>query len=74
VIAVMWMGGVEIELPGGRKVRPVGGWSPEADPRAQPEVVTVAVVCAAATIFFGLAPSPLFDLARDVASSFANLV
>src|SRR6185295_13407820 len=31
VIAVMWMGGIEVELPGGRKVRPVGGWSPEAD-------------------------------------------
>ena len=68
VIAVMWMGGVEIELPTGRKVRPVSGWSPEADARAQPEVVAVAVVCAAATIFFGLIPSPLFDLARDVAT------
>jgi NADH-quinone oxidoreductase subunit N len=74
VIAVMWMGGAEVELPGGRKVRPVGGWSPEADPRAQPEVTAVAVVCAAATVFFGIVPSPLFDLARDVATSFANLV
>jgi NADH-quinone oxidoreductase subunit N len=33
VVATMWMGGVEVELPSGRKVRPVGGWSPEADAR-----------------------------------------
>jgi NADH-quinone oxidoreductase subunit N len=74
VIAVMWMGGVEVELPGGRKVRPVGGWSPEADARAQPEVVGVAVLCAAATIFFGIVPSPLFDLAHDVGTSFSQLI
>jgi NADH-quinone oxidoreductase subunit N len=74
VIAVMWMGGVEIELPGGRRVRPVSGWSPEADARAQPEVTGVAVLCAAATIVFGIVPSPLFDLARDVGSSFAHLI
>ncbi len=74
VVAVMWMGAIEIELPGGRKVRPVGGWSPEADARAQPEVVGVAVVCAAATIVFGIVPSPLFDLARDVGTSFGHLV
>ena len=74
VVAVMWMGAVEVELPGGRKVRPVGGWSPEADARAQPEVAGVAVVCAAATIVFGIVPSPLFDLARDVGTSFAHLV
>ena len=73
VIAVMWMGGFEIELPGGRRVRPVGGWSPEADARAQPEVVAVAVLCGAATIVFGLYPDPLFDLARDVGSSLSNL-
>jgi NADH-quinone oxidoreductase subunit N len=73
VIAVMWMGGVEIELPGGRRVRPVGGWSPEADARAQPEVAGVAVVCAAVTVALGIVPSPLFDLARDVATSFSHL-
>ena len=73
VIAVMWMGGVEIELPGGRRVRPVSGWSPEADARAQPEVVAVAVLCGAATIVFGLYPDPLFDLARDVGTSLSGL-
>ncbi|HYH59009.1 MAG TPA: NADH-quinone oxidoreductase subunit N [Thermoleophilaceae bacterium] len=74
VIAVMWMGGVEVELPTGRKVRPVGGWSPEADARAQPEVTAVALLCGAATIFFGIVPSPLFDLARDVGTSLSHLV
>src|SRR5207247_552273 len=56
VVAVMWLGPVEIELPTTppRRVRPVGGWSPEADARAQPEVAFVAVLMAAATIFFGL--------------------
>ena len=75
VIAVMWMGGVEVELPGGAEVRPVGGWSPEADAaRAARGRRPSRSLCAAATIFFGIVPSPLFDLARDVGSSFANLV
>jgi NADH-quinone oxidoreductase subunit N len=75
VIAVMWMGRYEVELPSvpPRRVRPVAGWSPEADPFAQPEVVAVAVLCAVATIFFGLVPSPLFDVARDVASALPGL-
>ena len=74
VVAAMWMGSVEVELPNGRKVRPVRGWSPEADARSQPEVVAVALICGAATVFFGLFPSPLFDLAQDVATSFSHLV
>jgi NADH-quinone oxidoreductase subunit N len=74
VVAVMWMDGMEVELPTGRRVRPVAGWSPEADARAQPEVVGVAVLCAAATVVFGIVPSPLFDLARDVGTSFSHLL
>jgi NADH-quinone oxidoreductase subunit N len=75
VIAVMWMGRYEVELPTvpPRRVRPVAGWSPEADAFAQPEVVVIAVVCAAATIFFGLMPDPLFDVARDVSSALPGL-
>jgi hypothetical protein len=75
VIAVMWMGRYEVELPSvpPRRVRPVAGWSPEADPLAQPEVVAVAVLAAAATIFFGLMPDPLFDVARDVSSALPGL-
>ena len=76
VVAVMWMGPVEVELPyqPPRRVKPVGGWSPEADARAQPEVAAVAVVAAAATIAFGIVPSPLFDAARDIGTSISALL
>jgi NADH-quinone oxidoreductase subunit N len=78
VIATMWMTPVDIEIPappgGPRKVRPVAGWSPEADARAQPEVTFVAVVCAAATIALGIVPGPLFDVARDVGTSLSRLL
>jgi NADH-quinone oxidoreductase subunit N len=75
VIAVMWMGRYEVELPGlpRRRVKPVAGWSPEAEARAQPEVVAVAILFAAATIVFGIAPDPLFDAARDVGTSLSSL-
>jgi NADH-quinone oxidoreductase subunit N len=75
VIAVMWMGRYEVELPTvpPRRVRPVAGWSPEADARAQPEVVAVAVLAAAATIALGILPDPLFDVARDVSSALPGL-
>jgi NADH-quinone oxidoreductase subunit N len=68
VIAVMWFGPIEVRLPGppARHARPVGGWSPEADARAQPAVTGVAVASAAAVVFFGLIPAPLFALAREV--------
>jgi NADH-quinone oxidoreductase subunit N len=75
VIAVMWMGRYEVELPGlpRRRVKPVAGWSPEADARAQPEVAAVAILFAVATIAFGLWPDPLFDAARDVGTALSNL-
>ena len=75
VIAVMWMGRYEVELPGlpRRRVKPVAGWSPEADARAQPEVAIVAILFAAATILIGIFPDPLFDAARDVGTSLSNL-
>jgi NADH-quinone oxidoreductase subunit N len=75
LVAVMWMGRYEVELPTipPRRVRPVAGWSPEADARAQPEVLAVAVLFAAATIAFGLWPEPLFDAARDVSSALPGL-
>jgi NADH-quinone oxidoreductase subunit N len=75
VVAAMWMGRYEIELPSvpPRRVKPVSGWSPEADTRAQPEVAAVAIVFAAATILFGLWPDPLFDVAGDVSSALGTL-
>ena len=75
VVAAMWMGRYEIELPSvpPRRVKPVSGWSPEADTRAQPEVAAVAIVFAAATILFGLWPDPLLDVAGDVGSALGTL-
>ena len=75
VIAAMWMGRYEIELPTvpQRRVKPVSGWSPEADTRAQPEVAVVAIAFAVLTLVFGLWPDPLFDAARDVGSSLSLL-
>jgi NADH-quinone oxidoreductase subunit N len=75
VVAAMWMGRYEIELPSvpPRRVKPVSGWSPEADTRAQPEVAAVAIVFAVLTIVFGLWPDPLFDVARDVGTTFSTL-
>jgi len=45
-------------------------------PRAglQLEVLAVAVLCAAATIFFGVYPDPLLDLATKVGAAFSNLL
>jgi len=72
----MWMGPIDIELPTvpRRRVPRMAGWSPEADARAQPEVVFVAVLAAAATIFFGLYPDPLFDVVRDVGTALGSLL
>jgi NADH-quinone oxidoreductase subunit N len=76
LIAVMWMTPVNIELPTvpPRWVKAVGGWSPEADARAQPEVLIVAVLAAAATIVFGIVPQPLFDVAHDVGTALGQLL
>ncbi len=38
----------------------------------QPEVVLVAVACAAAVLLLGVFPDPLFDVARDVGEAFGN--
>jgi NADH-quinone oxidoreductase subunit N len=78
VVAVMWMTPFRIrmpELPARRtRVRPVSGWSPEADARAQPEVALVALVSGAAVMFFGIWPNPLFNLVHDVGTSLSSLL
>jgi len=40
---------------------------------AQPEVAVVAIVCAGATIFFGIIPTPLFHLVTHAGQAFAGL-
>ncbi|MDX6644217.1 MAG: hypothetical protein QOD76_2179, partial [Solirubrobacteraceae bacterium] len=48
--------------------------SPEADPvPAGPETVALAVLFGAASLFFGIIPSPLFDLARHAGRSLGLL-
>ena len=76
VVAVMWMGSVEVELPTvpPRSVKPVSGWSPAADLRAQPEVAAIAILFAALTILFGIWPDPLFHAAKDVSTSLSGLL
>jgi NADH-quinone oxidoreductase subunit N len=55
----------------------LAGGSPELDKQTppitkglQPEVVFVAVLAGAATIFFGILPQPLFDLVHGAGSTF----
>jgi NADH-quinone oxidoreductase subunit N len=42
--------------------------------RNYPWALAVAVVCAAATIFFGIYPQPLFDVAHDAGQAIGSLV
>jgi NADH-quinone oxidoreductase subunit N len=76
VVAIIWMDRLEITLPTipPRSVKPLRGWSPEADPRAAPDITAVAILAAAATILLGIYPSPLFDVVRDVGTSLASLL
>jgi NADH-quinone oxidoreductase subunit N len=67
---------------GGGGLAPIAGGSPEADiegwptpseSAARPEVVFVAVLFAAASVFFGIFPSPLFHLAAHAGHALAGL-
>jgi NADH-quinone oxidoreductase subunit N len=77
VIAAVWMRDVPSAVPVSANGRPVlAGGSPEADAPAHPqlEVVFVALAFAGATIFFGIVPQPLFDLANHAAASLTGLL
>jgi NADH-quinone oxidoreductase subunit N len=76
VIAAMWMqdapaAGAVLATTG----RPaMAGGSAEADARrVEPETWAVALLFGAATLFFGIVPSPLFDLAVDAGHAFTGL-
>lgn len=56
------------ELP-----QPGAGAAAASDGWAHPEVIVVAVVAGAATLFFGIVPQPLFDLVQHVGHSFGLL-
>jgi NADH-quinone oxidoreductase subunit N len=66
--------GAPAPLPEGLPV--LAGGSPELDeprPSPQPEVVFVAVLAGAASIFFGIIPQPLFDLVHHAGSALGGL-
>jgi NADH-quinone oxidoreductase subunit N len=72
VIAAVWMRpapGPSVAAAAGMPV--IAGGSPEADALGAPqiELTVVAVVFAAATLFFGIVPQPLFDLVQHSANT-----
>jgi NADH-quinone oxidoreductase subunit N len=88
VVAAVWMRAPEARPVVAAAVpRPaIAGGSQEADelpgavaaPRpadrlSQPEVVGLALLCAAATIVFGVYPEPLLDLAHDAGAALTGL-
>jgi NADH-quinone oxidoreductase subunit N len=78
VIAAMWMQAPEpaeavpVSPATGRPAL-AGGDAIADSPRAQPEVWLVALLFGAATLFFGIIPSPLFDLAVRAGSALAGI-
>jgi NADH-quinone oxidoreductase subunit N len=82
VIATIWMSSptrvpVPATAPGG--LAPIAGGSPEADalavarPPLQLEVTVVAVVFAAASVFFGIFPGPLFTFVAHAGRSLVGI-
>jgi NADH-quinone oxidoreductase subunit N len=75
VIVAMWM--QDAPAPGTALATgqpAMAGGSPEADRvGVQPETWFVALLFGAATLFFGIVPSPLFDLAVDAGHAFSGL-
>jgi NADH-quinone oxidoreductase subunit N len=64
------------ELDGEPALAPAGGSADLGAPSTgglQPEVVFVAVLAAAATIFFGIIPQPLFDLVHHAGTALSGL-
>ena len=79
VIAAMWMQAPEAADaaavgPGPAGQPALAGGAADADaPGAQPEAWLVALVFGAATLVFGIIPSPLFDLAVRAGGALGNL-
>jgi NADH-quinone oxidoreductase subunit N len=85
VIAAMWMReapgrATSPSIEGGLPVMAGGSPELEGEPAAgrlqtgqQPEVVFVAVLAGAATIFFGILPQPLFDLVHGAGGALGGL-
>ena len=73
VVAAVWM------RPGPASVPVIAGGSAEADTDPPPaggrtiEATAIGALCAGATLFFGIIPSPLLNFASDAASSLPGL-
>jgi NADH-quinone oxidoreductase subunit N len=83
VVATMWMSPSTMPAPGYAATAnpPIAGGSQEADgglaaDRAAPypEVALVAVVFAAAAVFFGIFPEPMFHLAAHAGHAISGLI
>jgi NADH-quinone oxidoreductase subunit N len=76
VVAAIWMREAPAPITTPLGARPVlAGGSPEADREGRHlEVAVVAVAFAAATVFFGIVPQPLFDLANHAAGSLTGFL
>jgi NADH-quinone oxidoreductase subunit N len=90
VVAAVWMRAPSEASASLVRARPaIAGGSAEADVAAraagdepgafarrlvQPEVIFVAVVCALATIAFGIYPQPLLDVAQDAGAAIRSLL
>ena len=79
IVAAMWMS----EAPDIATARPaMAGGAPINDDEtpvastggSQPEIVVMAVVFGAASLILGIVPTPLMNLCRDAADSFASLL
>jgi NADH-quinone oxidoreductase subunit N len=78
VIAAIWMREApgKAPSPSVKSALPVmAGGSPEIDvlERAQPEVIFVAILAGAVTLFFGIIPQPLFDLVSHTGGALGGL-
>jgi NADH-quinone oxidoreductase subunit N len=86
VIAAMWMreapvGETSPLAPRAGGLPALAGGSPELDdaepaqpvPGSRPEVLFVAILAGAATIFFGIVPQPLFDLVHHTGGALGGL-
>jgi NADH-quinone oxidoreductase subunit N len=83
VVAVMWMTApAAARIPAGGLLAPIAGGAPEADSGSWPtatrslpygEVAFVALAFAAASVFFGIFPSPLFHLAAHAGHAISGI-
>jgi NADH-quinone oxidoreductase subunit N len=60
-------------IAGGSPEADIEGWPTSSQSAARPEVVFVAVLFAAASVFFGIFPSPLFNLAAHAGHALSGL-